>query len=108
MRGARSNTSAIFFLPSHFRTNFSLKESISHDSLVIATPLRPDRTLEKALAKTTPEVHSAGDCSAPGRIKEAITAGYRVALKICVAATGQASHYGWRAARNPITSIWRK
>jgi thioredoxin reductase len=57
-------------------------QTIQADTIVIATPLKPDTELLKTLKGEVPEIYAIGDCSEPRLILEAIGAGYRVARNL--------------------------
>jgi len=51
---------------------------IEADTIMTATPLRPNSDLLKALEGTVPEVYAIGDCAEPGLIIDAVADGFRV------------------------------
>jgi 2,4-dienoyl-CoA reductase (NADPH2) len=57
-------------------------QTILADTIVIATPLKPDTELLKTLKGEVPEIYAIGDCSEPRLILEAIGGGYRVARNL--------------------------
>lgn len=58
------------------------RQTILADTIVIATPLKPDTELLKTLKGEVPEIYAIGDCSEPRLILEAIGGGYRVARNL--------------------------
>ncbi len=57
-------------------------ESFTAGTIVIAIGYRPDDELAAALEGEVPEIVRIGDAAQPGRIREAIDAGYRVGLAL--------------------------
>lgn len=63
-------------------TKDGAKQTIEADTIVLAAGARPNRELLKALEGKVPEVYNIGDSAEPRKIADAITEGYRVALKL--------------------------
>ncbi len=57
-------------------------ESIPCSTIVIAKGLGPERTIEASILNKIPQVLVIGDCASPGKIMEAISAGYKAAVAI--------------------------
>ncbi len=55
---------------------------IEADTVVLAGGLRPNNKLEEEFSNKAPEFYSIGDCSEPGKILEAVAAGFLVGHKI--------------------------
>ncbi len=51
-------------------------------TIVIAVGMKSERGLAEAVKPIVPDVHLIGDCAKPGKIREAITDGYRVGLAL--------------------------
>jgi 2,4-dienoyl-CoA reductase (NADPH2) len=60
-------------------TNKGEKQTIDADSVILATPLIPDKELLKKIEGKVPEIYAIGDCNDPLLIVDAIGAGSRVA-----------------------------
>jgi len=57
--------------------------SVRCDTLVLATDLKPERTLYDSLKMEIPEIYAVGDVKRPGTIQEAIWDGFHVGQAIC-------------------------
>jgi len=57
-------------------------EFFSAGTIVIAVGMKSERKLVEEMKGIVPEIHVVGDCKEPGKIREAITDGYSVGLKL--------------------------
>jgi len=57
-------------------------EFFSAGTIVIAVGMKSERQLAEILEGIVPEIHIIGDCVEPRKIREAITDGYSVGLKL--------------------------
>jgi 2,4-dienoyl-CoA reductase (NADPH2) len=58
------------------------KETLSADTVVLATGIQPKNELETALQGMSVEFHKIGDCAIPRKAIDAIHEGFKVALKL--------------------------
>jgi 2,4-dienoyl-CoA reductase (NADPH2) len=61
-----------------FTTKEGKRQTVEADNIVISLPLIPN-TIFQNIAGKMPEVYTIGDCSKPGLILDAITAGWKIA-----------------------------
>jgi 2,4-dienoyl-CoA reductase (NADPH2) len=57
-------------------------QTIVADTIVTATPLKPNPGLLKTLEGVVPEIHSIGDCVEPRLIIDAVAGGFRIACAV--------------------------
>ena len=60
----------------------SEQEFVRADTVLIAQGVGPNREVYQEIAKLVPVVYYVGDCNEPGRIREAITAGYEAGVSV--------------------------
>ena len=63
-------------------TKQGYKQTIEADSIVTATPLKPNREMLNAFKGRVAEVYAIGDCGSQGLIVDAIGNGWRIANSI--------------------------